>query len=63
MRDRQISRFAFYLIILLMLWVMGRLDPSRTLDVSGMSDEALGVAPVYIASPVTPEFAKLPPGR
>ena len=62
-RQRLYSRVGFYLAVLLMLWAMGRLDASRTLSTSHWTDEELGVARPYIASPVWPESAIRSLGR
>ncbi|MCB1231979.1 MAG: hypothetical protein KDN19_17045 [Verrucomicrobiae bacterium] len=61
-RARFRSRLGFYAGVMLMLWVMGRLDEARSRPVA-WTDEELGVAIPYIASPVVPNLATLPGGR
>ena len=58
---RQISRVIFYLGVALIFWVIGELSPQAVSHVP--TDEELGAAPPFIASPVVPWYATLPQGR
>ena len=62
-KQRQISRVGFYLGMVLIMWAMGRLESRQASVVTGWTDEELGVARAYVASPEMPEYAKLPQGR
>ncbi len=62
-RQRLLNRVGFYLGVLLLLWAMGRLDASRTVPAAEWTDEELGVARAYIASPVWPDPATRSLGR
>lgn len=58
-----ISRVVFYLGVSVVLTIMGRLtEPAPQTVTRQWSDEELGVARVYIASPIWPETA-IPRGR
>lgn len=60
-RHRHLSRVLFYLGVLLLLWLMGRMEPLAGPET--LTDEELGVARPYIASPEMPWVATLPQGR
>ena len=57
--QRVASRVLFYLGVVITMWVMNALSP-RPADAQ-LSDEAVGAAKVYIASPVVPESASSQP--
>lgn len=50
--ERRFRRIWFYLVVIALLWLMGELSPA--ISTGAPSDQVLGVAPVYIASPEFP---------
>ena len=51
--ERRFRRVWFYLVVIALLWLMGELGP--TPSTGAPSDQSLGVAPVFIASPEFPD--------